>query len=394
MKIIHKFPLIKNNIVSSDIDSLIRFLKKKPILTQSKNVKKFEQMWSKWLGIKYSVFVNSGSSANLLQIQLLKLKYPKGGEVIVPAHTWSSDISSILHCGFKPIFVDIDLNTLGLNTDLILSKITNRTVAVFLTYVQGFNCLTNKLLNILKKKKIFLIEDVCESHGAKFKNKKLGTFGWTSSFSFYYAHHISTIEGGMVSTNDKESYNNLLMLRSHGMTREVGDKKFQLNIKKSYKDLNPQFIFKYAAYNVRNTEIGGVLGLAQLKRLNSNIRKRNRNHKYLLSKIDKEIFFTEFNLEGSSNYAFNIILKRKNKILFKKILNNLDKNGIEYRVGGAGGGNQLRQPYLKHFVKKKQMKDFKNTEHIHFYSFYIGNYPELSYKNLNKIINTLNYQSK
>ena len=155
MKNIHKFPLMKDNIVSSDIDTLIKFLKRKPILTQSKNVRKFEEMWSKWLGIKYSVFVNSGSSANLLQIQLLKLKYPKGGEVIVPAHTWSSDISSILHCGFKPIFVDIDLNTLGLNTDLILSKVTKRTVAVFLTYVQGFNCLTDKLLNILKKKKNF-----------------------------------------------------------------------------------------------------------------------------------------------------------------------------------------------------------------------------------------------
>ena len=390
MKNIHKFPLMKDNIVSSDIHTLIKFLKKKPILTQSKNVRKFEEMWSKWLGIKYSVFVNSGSSANLLQIQLLKLKYPKGGEVIVPAHTWSSDISSILHCGFEPIFVDIDLNTLGLNTDLILSKVTKKTVAVFLTYVQGFNCLTDKLLNTLKKKKIFLIEDVCESHGAKFKNKKLGTFGWTSSFSFYYAHHMSTIEGGMISTNDKESYNKLLMLRSHGMTREVRDKKFQIKIKKNYKDLNTQFIFKYPAYNVRNTEIGGVLGLAQLKRLNYNIKKRNRNHKYLLSKIDKKIFFTNFNLEGSSNYAFNIILKKKNKKLLNMILKNLDKNGIEYRLGGAGGGNQLRQPYLKYFRDKKKLINLKNTDHIHFYSFYIGNYPELSYKNLNKIINTLN----
>ena len=184
------------------------------------------------------------------------------------------------------------------------------------------------------------------------------------------------------------------MLRSHGMTREVRDKKFQIKIKKNYKDLNTQFIFKYPAYNVRNTEIGGVLGLAQLKRLNYNIKKRNLNHKYLLSKIDKEIFFTDFNLEGSSNYAFNIILKKRNKKLLNTILKNLDKNGIEYRMGGAGGGNQLRQPYLKYFVKKKQLKKFKNTEHIHFYSFYIGNYPELSYKNLNKIINALNYKSK
>ena len=193
-----KFPLMQNNILKQDIDKVIKFLKKSSILTQNKEVLKFEKIWSKWLGVKYSVFVNSGSSANLLSIQLLKLKYPKGGEVIVPPLTWSSDIASLIHCGFKPVFVDIDLNTLGMNTNLIISKINKNTRAVFLSYIQGFNCLTKKLYDYLKMKKIVLIEDVCESHGAKFKNKKLGTFGWTSNFSFYYAHHMSTIEGGMI----------------------------------------------------------------------------------------------------------------------------------------------------------------------------------------------------
>ena len=164
-----QFPLMRNNILESDFNVLIKFLKKKPILTQNKNVKNFEEKWSKWLGVKYSVFVNSGSSANLLQIQLLKMQYPKGGEVIVPAFTWSSDISSLLHCGFTPVFADIDLETLGLNTDLIISKINKNTKAIFLSYIQGFNCLTEKLLKVLNKKKIHLIEDVCESHGAKFK---------------------------------------------------------------------------------------------------------------------------------------------------------------------------------------------------------------------------------
>ena len=203
-----RFPLMRNNILKKNFNVLIRFLKKKPILTQNKNVKKFEEQWSRWLGVKYSVFVNSGSSANLLQIQLLKMQYPKGGEVIVPAFTWSSDISSLLHCGFTPVFADIDLETLGLNTDLIISKINKNTKAIFLSYIQGFNCLTEKLLKVLNKKKIHLIEDVCESHGAKFKNKKLGSFGWTSSFSFYYAHHMSTIEGGMICTDDKKTYYN------------------------------------------------------------------------------------------------------------------------------------------------------------------------------------------
>ena len=385
-----RFPLMRNNILKNDFNVLIKFLKKKPILTQNKNVKNFEEKWSKWLGVKYSVFVNSGSSANLLQIQLLKMQYPKGGEVIVPPFTWSSDISSLLHCGFTPVFADIDLDTLGLNTDLIISKINKNTKAIFLSYIQGFNCLTEKLLKVLKKKKIHLIEDVCESHGAKFKNKKLGSFGWTSSFSFYYAHHMSTIEGGMICTDDKKTYHNLLMLRSHGMVREVKDNKFQKYIKNKYKDLNTQFIFKFPAYNVRNTEIGGVLGLEQIKRLDKNIAKRNKNFEYFINRLDKNIFFTNFNLIGHSNYAFNVILKNKNHKLMNKILQNLEKEGIEFRRGSAGGGNQLRQPYLKDFVSKKDIKELKNTEHIHFFSFYIGNYPELTSKKIDKIVKTLN----
>jgi|TARA_B110000037_G_scaffold61084_1_gene74837 CDP-6-deoxy-D-xylo-4-hexulose-3-dehydrase len=385
-----QFPLMRNNILKNDFNVLIKFLKKKPILTQNKNVKNFEEKWSKWLGVKYSVFVNSGSSANLLQIQLLKMQYPKGGEVIVPPFTWSSDISSLLHCGFTPVFADIDLDTLGLNTDLIISKINKNTKAIFLSYIQGFNCLTEKLLKVLKKKKIHLIEDVCESHGAKFKNKKLGSFGWTSSFSFYYAHHMSTIEGGMICTDDKKTYHNLLMLRSHGMVREVKDNKFQKYIKNKYKDLNTQFIFKFPAYNVRNTEIGGVLGLEQIKRLDKNIAKRNKNFEYFINRLDKNIFFTNFDLIGHSNYAFNVILKNKNHKLMNKILQNLEKEGIEFRRGSAGGGNQLRQPYLKDFVSKKDIKELKNTEHIHFFSFYIGNYPELTSKKIDKIVKTLN----
>lgn len=385
---------MRNNIIKNDIQKVISFLKKNNILTQNKEVLKFEQMWSKWLGVKYSVFVNSGSSANLLSIQLLKIKYPKGGEVIVPPLTWSSDVSSLIHCGFKPVFVDIDLETLGMNTDKIISKINKNTRAVFISYIQGFNCLSDKLLKYLKKNKIYLIEDVCESHGAKHKNNKLGTFGWTSNFSFYYAHHMSTIEGGMICTNDKKAYYDLLMLRSHGMIREVKDNKFQKLMKNKYSDLNSKFIFYHSAYNVRNTEIGAIIGQSQIKRLNTNIKKRNANLLYFLKKLDKKKYFVDFNTIGQSNYAFNLILKNPDKLLMNKLMKNLDKNGVEYRLGSAGGGNQLRQPYLKNLFSKNQAKKFKNTEHIHFYALYIGNYPELTKNNLNFIINLLNSVEK
>ena len=191
--------LMENNFSKEDIASLIDFLKKNnknPILTQNKNVKKFEKEWSKWLGCKFSVFVNSGSSANFLSMAILKI-LKKKGEVIVPSLTWVSDVNSVIYHGFKPIFVDINPKNLCMDEDQILKKINKNTIAVFLTHAQGFNGLTQKLLSILKKRKIELIEDVCESHGAKFKKKKLGTFGLISNFSFYYAHHMSTIEGGM-----------------------------------------------------------------------------------------------------------------------------------------------------------------------------------------------------
>src|SRR5205823_3123037 len=161
-----------------------------------------EREWSDWLGVKHSVFVNSGSSANLLTLATLKELRGAGGEVIVPTITWVSDIAAVLHCGFDPVFVDIDPRTLGMDNEQVLAKITPRTRAVFLTHILGYNGLGQRLLDELDRRRIPLIEDVCEAHGATFNGHKLGTFGLISNFSFYYAHHLSTIEGGMVCTND------------------------------------------------------------------------------------------------------------------------------------------------------------------------------------------------
>ena len=386
-----KYPLMKNNILRTDLNQVIKFLKKKdPILTQSKNVKKFEEKWSKWLGTKYSIFVNSGSSANFLSLAILKTEFPRGGEIIVPSFTWVSDIVSVIQNGFKPVFVDINLENLSMSEGEIFKKINKRTKAIFLTHAQGFNGLNQNILKILKQKNIYLIEDVCESHGAKFGKKKLGTFGYISNFSFYYAHHMSTIEGGMICTNSKIVYEKARMLRSHGLVREIHDLKIKKNYLKKYKDLNPQFIFGMPGFNLRNNEIGAILGLSQLKRLNNNILKRNQNHEYFLSKINKSKFFTNFDLSGSSNYAFNLIMKDKDNLFVKKLIKNLTKHKIEFRRGSVGGGNQLRQPYLEKIIRKNQAKSYKVTEHVHFYGFYIGNYPELNKKSIDFICKIIN----
>ncbi len=382
---------MKNNITRIDLNSVINFLKKNnQIITQSSNVKKFEKLWSNWLGVKFSTFVNSGSSANLMSISYLKYLYPKGGEIITSPFNWPSDINSIISNGFKPIFVDIDFKNLSANDENIISKVSYKTKAVLLTHAQGFNGLTSKLITELKKRKIHLIEDVCESHGATFKNKKLGSFGLISNFSFYYAHHMSTIEGGMICTNSKEVDNYMKSIRSHGFLREINDKKLKKNTLIKYKDLNSKFIFLYPGFNFRNTEIGAIIGISQLKKLNKNIALRNRNNKYFVSNIDSAIFFTDFDMIGSSNYAFNLILRKKNKLIFQKLCNSLDKNNIEYRVGSVGGGNQLRQPYLKNLLKNLKPQKFPLTDHMHFFSLYIGNYPDLDLLSLKKLVKIIN----
>lgn len=220
-----------NNITKNDKKVLSKFILNNDVFTQSSKVKEFEKLWSEWLGVKYSVFVNSGSSANFLTLTAIKILYGKG-EVIVPPLTWNSDIVSVIKNDFKPIFVDINLNNLSMNIDQVLKKINSKTKAIFITHAQGFNGLNDKLLKFLNKKKIILIEDVCESHGALFKNKKLGSFGKVSNFSFYYAHHMSTIEGGMVCTNDKKIYELVKMLRGHGLLRESGNFKMEEKLKK------------------------------------------------------------------------------------------------------------------------------------------------------------------
>ena len=391
MKINH--PLMHNNFTKSDMIEVKKLLNQKNIiLTQSKKVKEFEAKWSKWLNVKYSTYVNSGSSANFITISTMRMlnKNKIKNEIIVPSLTWVSDISSVIMNGFKPIFVDINLNTLSMNEQQILKRINKKTLAVFITHAQGFNGLSSNLIKVLKRKKIHLIEDVCESHGALFGKKKLGSFGLISNFSFYYAHHMTTIEGGMICTNDKKIYEITRMLRSHGMARESGNPQYEKIMQKKYKNLSPHFIFMYPTLNFRNNEIGATIGINQLKSLDSNNIKRTKNFKFFLTNLNRSKYFIDYNIEGSSNYAFPVILKTssiKKRDLFEK---KLKKVNIEFRRGNAGGGNQLRQPYLKKILKIKNFNNFKNVEKVHFFGYYIGNYPDLKKEKILKICKYLN----
>ncbi len=384
-------PLMRNNILREDLDAVIDHLRQPdPILTQSKNVRAFEEEWSRWLGVAHSVFVNSGASANLLSMAVLRIRHPEGGEVIVPPLAWVSDIASVLQNGFTPVFVDIDPHTLGMDPKQIVEKLNPKTRAVFLTHVQGFDALTDELLLELKRRDIPLIEDVCESHGASHNGRKLGSIGWMSNFSYYYAHHMSTIEGGMVCTNDPAAYQQLRMLRSHGMVRESDDTELRGRYQENHPDLNPDFIFAFPSYNVRNTEIGGILGRSQLRRLDEIVRRRNRNLETFLAGIDSTVFRTDFRMQGCSNYAFNLILRKPDDALVERLMLKMREERIEFRRGSAGGGNQLRQPYLRGIVPDGEFKKYPEVDHVHFYGFYIGNFPDLEETTVRELCKILN----
>jgi len=373
-----KWPLMTNNLLREDLDSVIELLKQDdPKLTNGPKVKEFEEVWSKWLGVKHSVMLNSGASANDLTMLALKEMFGPS-EVVVPALTWVSDIASVLIAGHTPIFVDINPKTLGMATDLILKSVTTKTKAVFLTHVLGFNALTQELITELNKRGILLIEDVCESHGATHAGIKVGTYGWASNFSFYYAHHMTTIEGGMISTNDDEFYEILRMMRSHGMVRESSSDTTKKNYAQSYPDLNPDFIFAFPSHNMRSTEINAVLGLSQIKRLDSQIIARRSNFERFLECIDSRFFRTNFEVEGNSNYAFTLILDEPDFDLRKKVENSLSNKGIEFRRGLAGGGNQLRQPYIRKRFTELDPESLPNTDFVHHFGWYIGNYPGIN----------------
>lgn len=380
------WPLMAANITKEDRNEVIRFLRADPILTNGPKVRKFEEAWSEWLGVKYSLFVNSGASANLLTMQYLKIenRYNVYSNILVPTLTWVSDISSVMHAGFTPVFIDIDPETLAMNDKEVerLMASTPHVRGVFITNVLG---LCARYPNIPSR---LLIEDCCECHGAEIDGKKLGTFGRISNFSFYFAHHMSTIEGGMVCTNDEEVYETIRMLRSHGMVREMTNEKY----KKEWRDRNPTvhpaFLFAYPAFNCRSTEINAVIGLSQLKRLDENNEKRRKNFEVFLHELNPRLYRADFKTKGMSPYGLILVMREKDEGLRNKIEHLMNLCNVEFRRGLSGGGNQLRQPYLKHLGEEPGL--FPHAEHVTDYSWYVGNYPELSHQKIKDLCKYLN----
>ena len=373
------YKLADDTIDNKDYQNMINFLKKRHHLNQSKITKKFEKNFSKYLGSKYSIFVNSGSSANLLIAQtLLEGNYLKNKIVVLPAVSWSTTVSPYLQLGFKVILCDTDKNNLGLcikNLEKICKRFKPSLVSI--VNVLGHSNNFEKINHLKKKYKFLLIEDNCESLGSQQAKKKLGTFGLASSHSFYFGHHTSTIEGGMVSTNDRNFFNIALAIRSHGWARDT-EVSFRKKLEKKFNidEFKSLFTFYYSGFNIRSTDFNANIGIAQLKKINkiSNIRFKNYNH-YQLKLKSFWVQKSDLKLISSFGYATFV----KNRVEVYKFL-----KSKKIQTRPLICGNMGNQPFLK-LKTYKYKNNLPNAEFIDRYGLYLPNHAKFNFNDIDYI---------
>ncbi|ASJ21384.1 DegT/DnrJ/EryC1/StrS family aminotransferase [Brachyspira hampsonii] len=344
------------------------------IYTMGENVYKFEEMFAQYVGSKYAVMVNSGSSANLLMIASLfyskTFNIKKGDEVIVPAVSWSTTYMPLQQYGLKLKFIDIDINTLNFDLEKLKRAITDKTKIVFAVNLLGNPNDYDKIKEFIGDKNIILLEDNCESLGAIYKGKQLGTIGLMGTYSTFFSHHMATMEGGLVVTYDEELYHILLSLRAHGWTRQLPK-----NNKLCVKSDNPfeeSFRFILPGYNVRPLEMSGALGIEQLKKLSKFIEERRKNATYFVDKFkDDNRFIIQKEIEQSSWFGFSFIIKENVKISRKDIINKFLLNDIEVRP--IVSGNFLKNEVIKYF-DYEIFEDVNNAELLDKNGFFVGNH--------------------
>ena len=340
-----RYDMAVDTISASDLEEVISWLRSYQRLTMGEETRRFEQAWSKWLGVKYSVMCNSGASANLLMYAALDAAGKSGNrKVVVPATGWPTDIAPAIQFGWKPIMCESDPRTFGLDSNC-LEKILKREhpAAVVVVHVLGVPADMTSIMELKKKYGFALLEDACASHGSRHRAKMAGTFGDISVFSFYYGHHMSTVEGGILCTNDRELYYKLLMLRSHGWLKDL-PKQERLKIMRKYRvdPFHDPFLFKYSGFNLRPTEISARTGSIQLKKLDATIRRRVANHRIYQQRLAGIVDFA-CGLPGDIISSISFCAVAKSPKERKKIIEALDKYKIDTRIFTAG--NLGRHPF-------------------------------------------------
>ena len=357
--------------VCEALDSFLRMQ-----TTMGTKVKKFEELFARYIGVKYAIMVNSGSSANLLAFSILsnpslgEKRIKKADEVITPAVTWPTTVYPIINVGAKPVFVDVDLRTYNIDPRKIEGAITKKTKAIMPVHLLGYPCDVNEIKKIADRHNLYLIEDSCEAHGAEYHGKKVGSFGIMSTFSFFVSHHITTMEGGMLLTNNKRFYELGKSIRAFGWIRELSKKR---EIAKKYKKIDPRYLFINTGYNIRPTEIQGAFGLQQIKKLDHFIKIRTENFNYFRRRFSNYSDFITLppSEKGYKNACmlYPITVIEKTKLRKDELVSFLEKNGIETRP--VFSGNMVEQPVMKS-VPYRQGSDLRNSEYVMKNSFLIG----------------------
>ena len=376
--------LVKDTIDNNDIDRLIDWLKTYPRLTKGKVTLDFEQKFTKWLGRKYSVYCNSGSSANLLMLSALQQgEYLKNNKIVVPSVAWATDLAPVIQLGLEPILCDSNFDDLSADLDY-LEKLFIEEKPSVLMFVSVLGLVPNmeKVVNLCKKHDVILLEDTCESMGCEYLGKKLGTFGTMSSFSTFFGHHISTIEGGIISTDDKKLYEILLSIRSHGWDRDLS-KETQDELQKKWKvsEFNSLYTFYYSGFNLRSTDLQAYIGLSQIDKLEDWGRSREYNYNMYQDLIENDYWKPKSQEDSfTSNFAYPVIHPNRDKIVQK-----LRDNKVEVRpmICGSMG----TQPF---YVKKYGVLKLPNVTTIDEFGFYVPNHPKLTVEQIKFICGLIN----
>jgi CDP-6-deoxy-D-xylo-4-hexulose-3-dehydrase len=376
--------LVKDTIDFDDITKLIEWLKTNPRLTKGELTTTFEGLWSKWLGCKYSVFVNSGSSANLAAIYSLILSGKlKNNKIIVPAVSWVTTVTPVIQLGLTPIMCDCDKDNLGLDINHLKTLIKEENPsAIILVHVLGFPNHMKEIIELCEENDILLIEDTCESIGSKYGDKHLGTFGDLSTFSFYFGHHMSTIEGGMISTDNEDLYHILLSIRSHGWDRDLPLSK-QKELREKYKvnDFKSLYTFYYPGFNLRATDLQAFIGILQMDKLNHIVKSRHKNYLRYKEGIKNDFWdITPTNNSYVSNFSYPIITKN-----LDKLISELQNNDIECRPLICGSINE--HPF---WYERYGKQELPNSKLVHEYGIYLPNNHQMTDEEITKVIKIVN----
>ena len=372
------YPLLDKGLSKKDLNEGIKVLKSGNI-TMGLKTKTFENLFKKKLKTNYALMVNSGSSANLLATfascnPLRANRFKQGDHALIQSLCWPTSLWPLVQTGLKINFIDVDPLTLNVVAEDLINKVTNKTKLILIINVLGLSPDIKKIRNFCKKKKIILIEDNCESLGAKYKNKYLGSFGDFGTFSFFYSHQITSGEGGMIVCKNKKDYEILKALRSHGWSRDE-------NVTKKYPKLDPRYVFINSGFNLRPTDIQAAIGISQFKKLDKFKRIRSDNRNKIIKSLQKsskwknQFQFIKVPKDISPSYmVFPILLNSNYKNKKEKFINYIESKGLETRP--VISGSFINQPSSKLFNLNKSKDKFQGAEEVQKLGFVIGLHTE------------------